>query len=85
MSAVTIPASRPRPRVDLLVLLLFLGISLAIAATMRVDRQPEYLTADDGITRLTGGNNYLTTGRQQYVLVIDGVRIPLPLWTQTPG
>jgi hypothetical protein len=61
--------------------LLFLGLSLSAVATMRVDREPEHLTADDGITRLTAddGVTLLTTGRQQYQLVIGEVRIPLPV------
>jgi hypothetical protein len=70
------------PRLSLV--LLFLGLSLSAVATMRVDREPGYLTADDGITRLTAddGVTLLTTGRQQYQLVIGGVRIPLPVWTR---
>jgi hypothetical protein len=84
MSAVPIPAYEPRQYTRAVLVLLFLGLSLSAVATMRVDREPEYLTADDGITRQTAddGVTLLTTGRQQYQLVIGGVRIPLPVWTR---
>jgi hypothetical protein len=47
MSAVPIPAYAPHQYTRPLLVLLFLGLSLSAVATMRVDRQPEYLTADD--------------------------------------
>jgi hypothetical protein len=66
-----------------LMLALFLGLlSLAAVREPKVQCQPEYLLADDGITRLTAddGVRRLTTGRQQCQLELGDLRVPLPSW-----
>jgi hypothetical protein len=84
MAVVTLPQSAPRQyrRTRLaLLLLVFLGlISLVGVSGIKLDCANEYLTGGGGI--LTAGGKALTTGRQQYWLVIGGERVPLPVWTQ---
>jgi hypothetical protein len=92
MSAVTFPPHTPRQyrRVQLLFSVLFLlGLfsyaAVATVAATRANCENVYLTADDGVTQLTGDNHVtrLIDG-QQCRLVMGGVelqfRLHLPEW-----
>jgi hypothetical protein len=90
MAVVTVPgydAPRDlRQALAALLLLVFLGlISLAVATTVTVDCRDELLTADDGVTILTGGKALLTTGRRQCRVDFGEVSVPVPAWTQAIG
>jgi hypothetical protein len=67
-----------------LMLALFLGLlSLAaVVAAREVECQEEYITADDGVTRLTGDGVKLSTGRQQCQLALGNLRVALPPWVR---
>ena len=65
----------------ILMFALFLGLlSLVAVREKKVECQPDYLTADDGVTPLTAddGVTLLTTGDQQCHL--DDLRGRLPSW-----
>jgi hypothetical protein len=76
------PAGAPfNPRRAWVIFMLFLGLlSLAAVREAKVECQAEYLTADDGVTRLTAddGVTLLTTGRQQCRVEVGDLRVQLP-------
>jgi len=84
MAVATVPSYVPRQyrRAWLAFLLVaFLGlVSLAAAAKIKVDCGNEYLMCGNSIC--TGGGKLLTTGRQQYWLVVGDDRVSLPVWAQ---
>jgi hypothetical protein len=65
-----------------LLLLMFLGLTLAAVVAIKVDCENDYLTWDGTTTPLTADDNHtrLLAGTQ-YWLAIGGVRVALPSWT----
>jgi hypothetical protein len=83
MAVVAFPPLPRRQRLAgrALLLALFLGLlSFAAVSQMTVKCEPVYLTADDGVTILTGDGKLLTTGERQCHLVAGKFRVPLLSW-----
>ncbi len=66
-----------------LVLLMFLGLTLAAVDAIKVHCENDYLTWDGTTTPSTADDNHtlLLAGPTQYWLVIGDVRVALPTWT----
>lgn len=60
-----------------LVILLFLGLTLAVAASLRIERTDLLAATDDGTLVLTDNGQKVLVGRECR-LVIDSYRLPFP-------
>jgi hypothetical protein len=85
MSVVTDPRAAPWRRLPFaaaaaLALLLFLGVSLAAVAEIKVECANDYLLGDGQILTADDNQTRMVAGPPQYWVSVGDVQYPLPLW-----